>query len=231
VSDIESGNPYNEDFNYLDFHRDRFTYIFDLGKKYFSPGAKFLDIGSLFGYVCLGYQQIGYQSYGLDLAKYVKQFASRFASWSIDNRSCDLTSENLPFADQEFDLILASEILEHFRFHPARFFAEVARVLKPGGRLIITTPNLIRLNNVIKLLLGRSINWDIADQYWDGTHAREFTAAEIAQLAKQTGLAVETVTYRNFSYPNLLPVVKIVNSLFGLLWPKRQGNLIVVLRK
>lgn len=229
--DLEAGNRYNEDFKYFDFHHDRLVYLFSLGEKYFFPGAQFLDIGSLFGYVCLGYQLIGYDSKGLDLKKYVDQFAWRFQDWKIDNRACDLEKEKIPFADNEFDLLLASEILEHFRFHPVRFFQEAARVTKPGGRLIITTPNLVRLNNVLKMIIGRSINWDINDNYWDGAHAREFTVAEIRELAEKNNWQVEKIEFRNFSYPNLSRTVKAINYLSGLIWPKRKGNLVVILKK
>lgn len=231
ILDLELNNKYNKDFNYLDFHKSRFDYLFYLGKKYFIPGAKFLDIGSLFGYVCLGYQSIGYDSSGLDLKEYVEQFANRFKEWGIDNRACDLERESMPFSDNEFDLIMASEVLEHFRFHPLKFFKETNRVMKPGGHLIITTPNLIRLNNVLKLILGRSINWDINDEYWDGAHTREFTASEIMSLAKKTGFKLEKIEYKNFSYPNLSLMVKIINKISGFILPSRRGNMIVILKK
>ena len=160
---LESGNPYNRDFKYLDFHQDRLEKLFGLLDEYYIPGSTMLDVGSLFGYACLGAKLIGYKASGLDLPQYVEEFARRFASWGIDNRSCDLSREAMPFPNEAFDIIVAAEIVEHFRFHPLSFFREAARVLKPGGRLIITTPNLTRLNNVAKLILGQSISWDIKD--------------------------------------------------------------------
>jgi SAM-dependent methyltransferase len=50
----------------------------------------------------------------------------------------------LPFADGSFDLVWASEVIEHVA-DTARCFSEVRRVLAPGGRLLITTPNHGRL--------------------------------------------------------------------------------------
>ncbi|MFA5754328.1 MAG: class I SAM-dependent methyltransferase [Patescibacteria group bacterium] len=231
TGDFEAGNRYNEEFDYFDFHAARFSFLFDLGRRYFTPGAKFLDVGSLFGYVCLGYQALGYQVFGTDLEKYVAPFAPQFKKWQIDNRASDLGSEPIPYPDQAFDLAMASEVLEHFRFHPLIFFREAGRVLKPGGRLIITTPNLIRLNNVIKMIIGRSINWDITDGYWDGAHAREFTAAELKLLARTSGLAIETVRYKNFPYPNLSAAVRIINQASGWLFPRRKGNLVIIFKK
>jgi len=229
--DLEAGNRYNEDFRYFDFHQDRLAYLFFLLRRYAHPGRKFLDIGSLFGYNCLGAKLIGYEASGLDLPKYVSTFAPRFQAQGIENRAADLKKEAIPWPDESFDVVLASEVLEHLSFHPARLFSEAARVLKLGGRLIVTTPNLIRLNNVAKMLLGRSINWDIRDNYWDGAHRREFTAAELRELVKGSGLTLESVEFKNFNYPNISWPVKLLNRAAGLIFPGRRGNLIVVAGK
>ncbi len=51
------------------------------------------------------------------------------------------SSERLPFADAVFDVVVASWLLEHLPY-PAQTFAEIARVLRPGGRFFFLTPNL-----------------------------------------------------------------------------------------
>ena len=48
-----------------------------------------------------------------------------------------------PFADDSFDLVTGMEILEHLALDPYFFFSEAARVLKPGGHLLLTTPNVV----------------------------------------------------------------------------------------
>lgn len=52
------------------------------------------------------------------------------------------TDYNLPFEDGEFDAVLNFETLEHFP-EPALMLAELARVTKPGGTLVVTTPNVL----------------------------------------------------------------------------------------
>jgi SAM-dependent methyltransferase len=58
----------------------------------------------------------------------------------------------LPFDDASFDAALAIEVLEHIDGHD-RFFAEVARLLKPGGIVMFTTPNILSLKSRMCFLL------------------------------------------------------------------------------
>lgn len=60
----------------------------------------------------------------------------------------------LPFADGVFDTVVCSEILEHI-FSPDLLLREILRILKPGGRVILTVPNLHCLRNRRDLLLGK----------------------------------------------------------------------------
>jgi SAM-dependent methyltransferase len=56
-------------------------------------------------------------------------------------RRSQVLSERLPFADAVFDMVIASWVLEHLA-EPEYTFAEIARVLRPGGRFFFLTPNL-----------------------------------------------------------------------------------------
>ena len=58
----------------------------------------------------------------------------------------------LPFENSSFDAALAIEVLEHIDGHD-RFFAEVARILRPGGIVMFTTPNILSLKSRIRFLL------------------------------------------------------------------------------
>jgi ubiquinone/menaquinone biosynthesis C-methylase UbiE len=65
----------------------------------------------------------------------------------------DIDVENLPFEDRFFDSIFAGEVIEHL-YDTDHFLDEIYRVLKPGGILVITTPNLASIHNRVALLFG-----------------------------------------------------------------------------
>ena len=63
-------------------------------------------------------------------------------------------AEHLPFGDATFDVVTASWVLEHLE-NPARTFAEIARVLRPGGHFLFVTPNRRHPLPRLSLLLAR----------------------------------------------------------------------------
>jgi SAM-dependent methyltransferase len=89
--------------------------------------------------------------YGIDAAKEALQRAQRRGIIT----QCADVSRPLPFAAGSFDFVFAGEILEHI-FDTRAFLCEVHRVLKPEGYVVITTPNLARFDDRLKLLFGKT---------------------------------------------------------------------------
>jgi SAM-dependent methyltransferase len=91
----------------------------------------------------------------------------------------------LPFANEVFATVIAAEIIEHV-FDTEAVIHEVGRVLRPGGWLVTTTPNLVALSGRAQLVLGRSphnIEFDASD----GTsgHIRYFTFDTLEVLLRR----------------------------------------------
>jgi SAM-dependent methyltransferase len=63
----------------------------------------------------------------------------------------DLDREYLPYANDSFDIITCSEVVEHLENY-RRLFREIHRVLKPGGLLIVTTPNVLNMKSRLRYL-------------------------------------------------------------------------------
>jgi SAM-dependent methyltransferase len=64
----------------------------------------------------------------------------------------DLNNEGLPFPDASFDLITCTEVIEHLE-HYRSTLREMYRVLKPGGTLVLSTPNILNLKSRIRFLI------------------------------------------------------------------------------
>ncbi len=106
-------------------------------------------------------------------------------------REFNIEEEEFPYPDAYFDGVLYCEILEHLVRDPIAVFAEIHRVLKPGGWLIVTTPNVARRHNLMRIKRGLNI-YDPYSGYGPyGRHNREYTAAELDELLRKTGFAVE----------------------------------------
>ena len=56
-----------------------------------------------------------------------------------------------------FDCIVFSEVLEHLYESPIKILEELYRVIKPGGILLLTTPNVMKIENKIKFFLNKLI--------------------------------------------------------------------------
>jgi SAM-dependent methyltransferase len=106
----------------------------------------------------------------------------------------------------EYDAVLALDVIEHVA-SPADFMATVRRLLKPGGRVVIVTPNL---GSITAKLLGQKW-WHIRPP-----HVYYFSTASFRRLAEQHDLQVESV--RNFSWK--LPLGYLLDSIQRLLFKK-----------
>ncbi len=63
----------------------------------------------------------------------------------------DLNREGLPYEDGSFDIVTATEVVEHLE-HYRQVLREVHRVLRPGGWCVLTTPNILNLNSRFRFL-------------------------------------------------------------------------------
>lgn len=112
----------------------------------------------------------------------------------------------LPFGDGVFDTVVCSEILEHL-FRPDLLLREVMRVLKPGGRVIVTVPNLHGLRNRFDVLVGKRTPFIEFRIYEDRTdqlshvgvqHIRHYTFAGMRSVLQAVGF--EQVQSRGQSF-------------------------------
>lgn len=104
----------------------------------------------------------------------------------------NIEQDTFPFPENSFDAVIFAEIIEHLLMDPCKVLREIKRVLKPGGDLILTTPNVARLENAGRLLAGVNI-YDPYSGYGPyGRHNREYTTHELTRLLEYEGFSVST---------------------------------------
>lgn len=131
------------------------------------PGARVLDLGCAFGFGTRALVARGYETYGHDLnAEYIARARSgvRGATFTLGDAT------EVPYPDGSFDGIVLLDVLEHVPNDRA-VIAEVARVLRPGGQLVVSVPNrglLSRLDslNLYHRLLGATAPLPTDDPSW-----------------------------------------------------------------
>jgi len=78
-----------------------------------------------------------------------------------------------------FDCIIFLETLEHLNRWPEQVLDDIRKLLKPGGLLLLSTPNLVRISNRIRMFLGKPPNnpfkYSVAGEH----HVREYTLSEL----------------------------------------------------
>jgi SAM-dependent methyltransferase len=139
----------------------------------------------------------------------VEEYSSRLAIEGVDPnyasdavRSGSLTA--LPYPDASFDRALCLDVLEHLGFdEQPRAFAELHRVLRPAGELLVSVPNLAHLQSRVHFLLkGRLIR--TASEY---KHPGDRPVVEYLQLARQAGFEL---TARRGIFPTIPVLTRLI---------------------
>src|SRR4030042_1229362 len=114
---------------------------------------RILDVGCYPYHMGAALEQLGHTVYGIS-SKHEPIKNTRVAILNIEK-------DRFPYKENTFDLVLCSEVLEHLPQSPVFALAEMHRVTKSNGYLIVTTPNIARSINRAKLLAGRSIMYPV----------------------------------------------------------------------
>ena len=180
-----------------------------LARSYLAPAVQVLDLGCGRGGVMELFWHEVRLAVGLD-----PDLVSLVENRSGMPLACGL-GDALPFANATFDLVLALWVLEHLPA-PERVFAEVSRVLRPGGHSVVLTPNalhpLLRLNRLsrwlpavqrrlVPALYGRAEADTFRVHYRANTFARLRSLAAGSSLTVASLRAIADPTYLAFNDP------------------------------
>jgi len=111
----------------------------------------------------------------------------------LDVKKVDINVETFPYPDDTFDAVLFLEVIEHLRnYHHA--LNEINRVLRRGGVLVLSTPNMCKTSNILRLISGKGIlPLESRDK-----HLWLFSYDQIKTLLIMHGFKPQNVVYVNY---------------------------------
>ena len=161
---------------------------FRLVEPHIPKRGKLLEVGCYPFNITKELRKKGYMLYGIDI-NYNRRDLNVF--------KCDIELEALPFPDNYFDNVLMMQVMEHLGRRPMGALKELRRVTKPGGKLILSTPNFFCLKNISKLLFT-GVQHELVNliKHNDYTgHIRTYTMKELEILLKHCGWNVKYGRY------------------------------------
>ena len=230
--DIRKNLPDKNQKEYFEVHITRYYWILNFIKTLKLPlNSHILDVGCYPPHLFNALSALGYKLTGIS-SEHEKIRNKNVKIVNIENQP-------LPFSNKFFDFVLLSEVLEHLSKNPSLLFSEISRVLAPEGTLLITSPNVIRSQNLFKLLFRKNIYFPLhqLDENINHRHHREYTLNEIKEILVSSGLTVIKSGYfiayspdrdKN-QYDSLsLKLIKRLNYFFMNLFPERQDTIFVL---
>lgn len=172
-----------EAIRHLDENRDRITYTVDLIRKLGLTGKKICEIGA--GGIGLGCAyEAKAEVVAFDCDEWFKPVCKEF---SIPWRYIDL-NQSRTLSDGPYDAILLCEVIEHLSRWPAEVLHDLGKSLVEGGLILVTTQNLSRLSNRLRMMVGKRIFANFVQEELVMGHLREYTPEELVFLFHRAGL-------------------------------------------
>ena len=147
------------------------------------PSLSVLEVGCACGVTLLAVRNanLGAKTYGIEFDEQAAAFARHFSVVE----ALDVETLDRPEWHEKFDYIILGDVIEHLR-EPQRAMKNLALLLKPGGCVLVSTPNVMHFSVFRMMLAGR---WKYEEAgILDRTHLRFFTRTEILLLLRQIGL-------------------------------------------
>jgi 2-polyprenyl-3-methyl-5-hydroxy-6-metoxy-1,4-benzoquinol methylase len=179
------------DFDYLEHHFPRFA---DTRRRFLAGRHRcgvLLDIGAHWLHQSVLYARDGFDVIAVDLpttfdVPTLQSQARDSGVRLITEHDLETASALDSLATDSVDVLLFAEIIEHITFNPVRLWKQLHRVLKPGARIVVTTPNYYAASALAwrlkRVLSGRGGGLDAAGilrMHSHGHHWKEYSRAEL----------------------------------------------------
>jgi 2-polyprenyl-3-methyl-5-hydroxy-6-metoxy-1,4-benzoquinol methylase len=152
-------------------------------------GGRVLDVGCSSGYLAEPLSRRGNTVVGLELDPEAAREAER---WCVRVLVGSVETMELPFEPASFDAVVCGDVVEHLR-DPGAALARLRPLLRSGGRLVVSTPNVANWAVRLSLLAGR---WQYTDRgILDRTHTHLFTRRTLVDTIERAGYQVVRVDW------------------------------------
>ena len=150
-----------------------------------------LDVGSGPGFVPRYFHKLGFKVISVDFPGTGGMDALKvLMDAGIEGHYVEVGAQPVPLPDDSLDVVFVGNVIEHLPNSPRPFVADLKRVLKPGGHLIMDTKNAVDVKTRLKMLWGVP-NWAPLDSFYEmeinSNHHKEYTLAELARLFERGG--------------------------------------------
>lgn len=180
--------------------------------KFTEPHGKILDNGCGPGYFCKNYLN-DYKIIGVDISEDMLVHAKKNLNEAILGNS-----ENLPFLDNYFDVIISRSLIHHL-VNPQKGIDEVSRTLKPGGRALFIDPIATLASSLPRKLLNKT-------RFFSSEH-KNFNIKELVKMIKKSGLKITRVEYTNYIGYAMVSAPDIFNPLKYLPFKSKIAGLLL----
>lgn len=187
---------------------------------------KILDIGCFDGTFLSLVKNQNNDFYGLDASdwaiEHMRKKEMKIQKFFFDDKT------ELPFENDFFDIVIAGEIIEHI-FDTDFFLEEISRVLKPGGKLLISTPNVASLGRRLFLLFGANPIIELSPNEADSVgHIRYFTRKTLKKILEKHGFKIIS---SHSDCINLSRKGKLKSAILAKIFPGLGASIIYLAKK
>lgn len=220
--------------NYIRSHKRRYLHELNLIDSLKITGGKILEIGSAPFHMTIFLAKKGYDVTGWDISP--ERFQSLIQTHGLIIEKVNIETDDVKSWESMFDFVVFNEVFEHLRINPIETLNKINSVLKPGGGLLLSTPNLSSLGNRISILIGKGFDspfdeFNKLNKYGHMGHVREYTARQVSVFLENTHFHVEKVLYPNYQRFTLRFAKSTLFKLGYILYPKGRPYFQIIARK